>query len=135
MGQISMLYFMQNYVFYTNNPINDPNECGLYHFEGCGVCSQSSMWAHVAVQCRKTFELPLTYGASHLCMRSLLSGQLRFCSTEIQIHKLYYTVVNIWSGSKKFIKVVLRQERVLFIIHVWLWKGLINVKCWLLYNI
>ncbi len=25
-----------------------------------------------------------------------------------------YTVVNIWSGSKKFIKVVLTQEQVLF---------------------
>ncbi len=25
----------------------------------------------------------------------------------------YLTVVNIWSGSKKFIKVVLRQERIL----------------------
>ncbi len=26
-----------------------------------------------------------------------------------------YVVVNIWSGSKKLIKVVLRQERILFL--------------------
>ncbi len=37
-------------------------------------------------------------------------------------------VVNIWSGSKKFIKVVLRQERVLG--QLW-WKVLIHFKCWL----
>ncbi len=31
----------------------------------------------------------------------------------IYIYIYIYTVVNIWSGSKKYIKVVLRQERIL----------------------
>ncbi len=38
------------------------------------------------------------------------------------------TVFNIWSGSKKLIKVVLRQERILG--QLW-WKVLIHFKCWL----
>ncbi len=33
----------------------------------------------------------------------------------LQVDTYVYTVVNIWSGSKKFIKVVLRQERILFL--------------------
>jgi len=40
----------------------------------------------------------------------------------------------IWTGWKKFIKVVLRKEQILFKIHVQLWwKVLIHFKCWLLY--
>ncbi len=42
------------------------------------------------------------------------------------------TVVNIWSASKKFIKVVLRQERILVLGQLW-WKILIQFNCWLLY--
>ncbi len=39
-------------------------------------------------------------------------------------------VVNIWSGSKKFIKVVLREERILVLGQLW-WKVLIHFTCWL----
>ncbi len=42
------------------------------------------------------------------------------------------TVVSIWSGSKKLIKVVLRQERILVLGQLW-WKVLIHFKCWLVY--
>ncbi len=40
------------------------------------------------------------------------------------------TVVNTWSGSTKFIKVALRQERILVLGQLW-WKVLIHFKCWL----
>ncbi len=54
--------------------------------------------------------------------------------TDISIYILKYLVVNIRSGSKKFIKVVLRQERILFYVlgQLW-WKVLIHFKCWLVY--
>ncbi len=47
------------------------------------------------------------------------------------IYIYIYTVVNIWSGSKKWIKVVLRQERILVV--ELLWKILIHFKYWLLF--
>ncbi len=43
-----------------------------------------------------------------------------------------YTVVNIRSGSKMFIKVVLRQERILVLGQLW-WQVLIPFKCLLVY--
>ncbi len=42
------------------------------------------------------------------------------------------TVVNIWSGSKPFIKVVLKPKWVLVLGQLW-WTFLIHFKCWLLY--
>ncbi len=43
-----------------------------------------------------------------------------------------YTVVTIWSGSKPFIKVVLKSKCVLVLGQLW-WTFLIHFKCWLLY--
>ncbi len=41
-----------------------------------------------------------------------------------------YTLVNIWSGSKKFIKVVLRLKHIYILGQLWR-KVLIHFKCWL----
>ncbi len=45
-----------------------------------------------------------------------------------------YTLVNIWTGSKPFIKVVLKPKCVLVLGQLW-WTFLIHFKCWLLYII
>ncbi len=50
----------------------------------------------------------------------------------IYIYIYIYIVVNIWSGSKPFIKIVLKPKSILVLGQLW-WTFLIHFKCWLLY--
>ncbi len=70
---------------------------------------------------RKVSSLPYIYIYIHIHIH-----------IHIYIHTHTHTVVNIWTGSKMLIKVVLRQEHILVLGPLW-WKVLIPFKCWLVY--
>ncbi len=111
----------------------------------CSLTKKSENGIRFGHECQKN--IWLTHSVDPLLFHSSHTTQL-FSSTTLFLDKTYlqwraigcfacfnhplYTLVNIWNGSKPFIKVVLKPTTEWVLVLGQLWTVLIHFKCWLL---